>query len=121
MSRTARWTMGVVAVGWLAAGSPGADADSTLHQVVVERESLTFAPQALAIRVGDRVKWINHDGQMHMVVAAKPGSDGRELEIYSRLDPEKSFEHQFNTPAAYYYHCAIHFQMWGIISVSVNP
>jgi plastocyanin len=119
MSRTARWAMGVVAVGWLAVASPGAIADSTLHQIVVERESFTFAPQALSIHVGDRVTWTNHDGQMHMVVAAKPGSDGRELEIYSRLDPDKSFEHQFDTPAAYYYYCAIHFQMWGIISV--NP
>lgn len=119
MSRTARWAMAVVAVGWLAAGFGGLAAGADLHQISIERESFTFAPQALSIRVGDRVKWTNHDGQMHMVVTAKPGSDGRELELYTRLDPDQSFEHQFDTPAAYYYYCAIHFQMWGIISV--NP
>ena len=31
--------MGVVAVGWLAAGSPGAGADSTLHQIVVRADA----------------------------------------------------------------------------------
>jgi plastocyanin len=41
------------------------------------------------------------------------------LELYQRVNPGESFEHQFTTAAAYYYFCAIHFQMWGIISV--NP
>ncbi|MFZ5863289.1 MAG: plastocyanin/azurin family copper-binding protein [Nitrospirota bacterium] len=94
-------------------------AESGVHQVTIERESFLFAPQALSIRVGDRVRWTNHDGQMHMVVTAKPDSDGRELELYHRLDPDATFEYQFNTAAAYHYYCAIHFQMWGIISV--NP
>jgi plastocyanin len=119
MSRTARWTAGAVAAGWLAAGFGGIAAGADLHQISIERESFTFVPQALSIHVGDRVTWTNHDGQLHMVVAAKPGSDGRELELYTRLDPDKSFEHQFDTPAAYYYYCAIHFQMWG--TISVNP
>jgi plastocyanin len=78
-----------------------------------------FAPQALSIQQGDRVRWTNNDDQMHMVVTAKPDSNGKELEIYHRLDPGTSFEHQFTTVAAYHYYCAIHFQMWGIISV--NP
>jgi plastocyanin len=57
---------------------------------------------------------------MHMVVTSKPGSDGRELELYKKIDPDGgTLEYQFNTVAAYYYYCAIHFQMWGIISV--NP
>ena len=118
MSRAARWAAGVVAVGWLAAGFGGVAAGADPQQIFIERESFAFAPQALSIHVGDRVTWTNHDGQLHMVVTAKPGSDGRELEIYTRLNPDESFEHQFSTPAAYYYYCAIHFQMWGIISVN---
>ncbi len=118
-SRTARWATGVAVFVWVTAASPVHAAESTLHQVTVERESFAFAPQALSIHVGDRVKWTNHDGQQHMVVTAKPGSEGRELEIYARMNPDESIEHQFDKPAAYYYYCAIHFQMWGIISV--NP
>jgi len=118
-SRTGWWAAGVAVLGWMAIASPAHAADSALHQITIEREMLAFAPQALSIHVGDRVKWTNHDGQMHMVVTAKPGSEGRELEIYARMNPDESVEHQFDTPAAYYYYCAIHFQMWGIISV--NP
>jgi plastocyanin len=94
-------------------------AGSAVHQVTIERDSFTFAPQALAIHQGDTVRWTNNDGQMHMIVTSKPGSDGRELELYKKVDPSGTLEYQFNTAAAYYYYCAIHFQMWGIISV--NP
>jgi plastocyanin len=94
-------------------------ADPPVHQVTIEAKSFAFAPQALSIQQGDRVRWTNNDDQMHMVVTAKPESDGKELEIYHRLDPGTSFEHPFTTASAYYYYCAIHFQMWGIISV--NP
>jgi len=117
--RITRWAAGAAALGWVVASSPAHAAESVLHPVTVEHESFAFAPQALSIHVGDRIKWTNHDGQMHMVVTAKPGSEGQELEIYARMNPGESIEHQFDTPAAYYYYCAIHFQMWGIISV--NP
>jgi plastocyanin len=98
------------------AASPG---ESAVHEVSIARDSFLFSPQAVSISQGDRVRWTNNDAQMHMVVTAKPESDGKELEIYHRLDPGTSFEHRFTTPTAYYYYCAIHFQMWGIISV--NP
>ena len=117
-SQTARWAAGVAVLGWMAA-SPAHAANPAMHPVTVERESFAFAPQELSIKVGDRVKWTNRDGQMHMVVTAKPGSEGRELEIYARMNPDESIEHQFDTPAAYYYYCAIHFEMWG--TISVNP
>ncbi|MEO5657011.1 MAG: plastocyanin/azurin family copper-binding protein [Nitrospiria bacterium] len=116
--RSARWALAGLAAGWLALGassSPAADG----HQIVIEPETYLFAPQALSIRQGDTVAWTNRDGQMHMVVTSKPDSNGQELEIYARLNPGETFKHQFNSPAAYYYFCAVHFQMWGIISV--NP
>jgi plastocyanin len=109
----------LVAGGILLAASAAGSADSSAHQITVAAKSFVFAPQALSIQQGDRVRWTNNDDQMHMVVTAKPDSNGKELEIYHRLDPGTSFEHQFTTVAAYHYYCAIHFQMWGIISV--NP
>ncbi|HET8760322.1 MAG TPA: plastocyanin/azurin family copper-binding protein [Nitrospiria bacterium] len=119
MSRLSAWGIALVLVGaFMPVGSVRA-ADSAVHQVTIERDSFAFAPQALAIHQGDRVRWTNNDGQMHMVVTSKPDSNGRELELYKKIDPGATLEYQFNTAAAYYYYCAIHFQMWGIISV--NP
>ena len=120
MSRRSAWGIALVLVGMAMPVASGLAADSAIHQVTIARDSFTFEPQALAIHQGDTVRWTNNDGQMHMVVTSKPGSDGRELELYKKVDPGGgTLEYQFNTAAAYYYYCAIHFQMWGIISV--NP
>ncbi len=119
MSRRSAWGIALVLVVAAMPVVSGLAADSAIHQVTIARDSFTFAPQALAIHQGDTVRWNNHDTQMHMVVTSKPGSDGRELELYKKVDPDGTLEYQFNTAAAYYYYCAIHFQMWGIISV--NP
>jgi plastocyanin len=110
---------GVVCAVFLMTASAASPDESAVHQVSIAPDSYLFAPQALSISQGDRVRWTNNDAQMHMIVTAKPESNGKELEIYHRLDPGTSFEHRFTTPTAYYYYCAIHFQMWGIISV--NP
>ncbi|MFZ5874943.1 MAG: cupredoxin domain-containing protein [Nitrospirota bacterium] len=120
MRRLLAWGMAVVCVGAAMPVTASVAAAATVHQVVVPRDTFTFEPQALAIHQGDTVRWTNRDGQMHMIVTSKPGSDGRELELYKKIDPDGgTLEYQFNTVAAYYYYCAIHFQMWGIISV--NP
>lgn len=111
---------GLMAAGSVfVAASVASSADSAVHDVSIAAESFAFAPQALSIHHGDRVRWTNNDTQLHMIVTAKPDSNGKELEIYHRLEPGASFEHQLATASAYYYYCAIHFQMWGIISV--NP
>lgn len=119
MSRRSAWGIAVVLVVAATPVTSSVLAGSAVHEVAIARDSFTFAPQALAIQQGDTVRWTNHDGQMHMVVTSKPGTEGRELELYKKVDPSGTLEYQFNTAAAYYYYCAIHFQMWGIISV--NP
>lgn len=119
MTGVKRLLAGVVAGSGLLLASAADSADPAAHQISVAAKSFMFSPQALSIHPSDRVRWTNNDDQMHMVVAAKPDSNGKELEIYHRLDPGTSFDHQFSTATAYYYYCAIHFQMWGIISV--NP
>ncbi len=119
MGRLSTWGIALALVGTAMPVSSAPAAGPAVHQVTIARDSFAFEPQALAIHQGDTVRWNNHDTQMHMVVTSKPGSDGRELELYKKVDPDGTFEYQFNTAAAYYYYCAIHFQMWGIISV--NP
>ena len=119
MTVVRRFVAAGIACGVLMTASAASPEESAVHQVSIAANSFLFAPQAISISRGDRVRWTNNDTQMHMIVTAKPESNGKELEIYHRLGPGTSFEHQFTTPTAYYYYCAIHFQMWGIISV--NP
>lgn len=111
--------VGIAAAALVVTASAAYSADPPVHEVSIAASSFQFAPQALSVHQNDRVRWTNHDDQMHMIVTAKPDSNGKELEIYHRLDPGQSFDHQFTSVSAYYYYCAIHFQMWGIISV--NP
>jgi plastocyanin len=118
MNRASAWGIALVLVGAVMPVASARAADSTVYQVTIERDSFAFTPQALSIHQGDRIRWTNNDGQMHMIVTTKPDSN-KELELYQRVNPGESFDHQFTTVAAYYYYCAIHFQMWGIISV--NP
>ncbi len=120
MSGVRRLFVGIAAGTLLVAAPVAYSADPSVHDVSIAAKSFMFAPQALAVHQGDRVRWTNNDDQLHMIVTAKPDSNGKELEIYHRLDPGTSFDHHFATVSAYYYYyCAIHFQMWGIISV--NP
>lgn len=119
MSGVRRLFVGIAAGTLLVAAPVAHPADPSVHDVFIAAKSFMFAPQALAVHPGDRVRWTNNDDQLHMIVTAKPDSNGKELEIYHRLEPGTSFDHQFATVSAYYYYCAIHFQMWGIISV--NP
>jgi len=114
-----RLAVASVCCGVLLMASPASPEEASVHQVSIAANSFQFAPQAISISRGDHVRWTNNDTQQHMIVTAKPESNGKELEIYHRLDPGTSFDHQFTTATAYYYYCAIHFQMWGIISV--NP
>jgi len=117
--RRVPWVMAAV-LGWTFF-NPLAAVAGSVYDITIEKDSFAFKPHDLSIHVGDTVRWTNKDGQLHMVVTAKPDSNGKELEIYTRLDPQASpvFEHQFATPASYFYYCAIHFQMWGVIAV--NP
>ncbi|MEW6323902.1 MAG: plastocyanin/azurin family copper-binding protein [Nitrospirota bacterium] len=88
------------------------------HEVTVEKGTFAFSPQILAIHPGDVVKWINHDAETHLVVTQDPNASTRELLVYKTLKPGETYEHQFQRANAYNFFCAIHFQMWGSVTVA---
>ena len=90
----------------------------TLHEVTVEAGSFAFAPQALTVRPGDVVRWINHDKETHLVVTQDPKAPPQELFVYKTLKPGERYEHQFQRADTYNFFCAIHFQMWGAVTVA---
>ncbi|MGB7502201.1 MAG: plastocyanin/azurin family copper-binding protein [Azonexus sp.] len=81
--------------------------------VEVSIEKYLFTPQEVSIRVGDTVKWVNHEKRTsHSVVFPQEG--GRESE---RLFPDESWQRQFTQPGRYPYHCGPHPEMEGLIIV----
>jgi plastocyanin len=81
--------------------------------VEVSIEKYLFTPQEVSIRVGDTVKWVNHEKRTsHSVVFPQEG--GRESE---RMFPDESWQRQFTQPGRYPYHCGPHPEMEGLIIV----
>jgi plastocyanin len=81
--------------------------------VEVSIEKYLFTPQKVSIRVGDTVKWVNHEKRTsHSVVFPQEG--GRESE---RMFPDESWQRQFTQPGRYPYHCGPHPEMEGLIIV----
>jgi plastocyanin len=119
--------IGVVGVVLLVSFSAGALEETTqkrpampvgkIHEVTVEKDTFAFSPQRLTAQPGDVVRWINHDAQTHLVVT-QDAKASTQLLVYKTLKPGESYEHQFQQPDTYNFFCAIHFQMWGTVSVA---
>lgn len=89
-----------------------------MHVVTVEKGTLAFTPQVNLITLGDVVRWANEGEETHLVVTQDPEGPTRELLVYKTLAPGETFEYQFERPDDYYFFCAIHFQMWGTVTVA---
>jgi plastocyanin len=88
----------------------------------VVMESQAFSPQVMAIRIGDRVTWMNHDTLEHFLTSSGPVSrsiatEVGDLEFHQRMIPGSDYSHSFKEPGVYGYFCAIHMGMWGTIVV----
>lgn len=74
-----------------------------------------FSPPILHVKVGDTVKWINHDSVGHTATSMAFKSDLIMPPNTKHGSPV--FSHTFNTPGTYAYFCAIHPYMSGVIYV----
>ena len=77
----------------------------------VEIRNFRFDPPTLVVPAGTTVTWINHDEEVHSLVAAdgdfsSPGIDG-----------DQQFSHRFEKAGTYEYHCGLHPQMKGTVVV----
>ncbi|MBS1129621.1 MAG: Blue (type 1) copper domain [Proteobacteria bacterium] len=88
---------------------------SALAQNVAEIsiEGYQFAPPEVSIKVGDSVRWTNHEKRTsHSVVF--PSEGGLESE---RMFPDESWQRRFEKPGRYEYHCGPHPEMKGAVVV----
>ena len=88
---------------------------SALAQRVAEVrvEGYQFVPPEVSVRVGDSVRWTNHEKRTsHSVVF--PAEGGLESE---RMFPDESWQRRFDKPGRYEYHCGPHPEMKGAVVV----
>lgn len=82
--------------------------------VDVRIEGYQYQPAEVTIRVGDSVRWTNHEKRTsHSVLFPRDG--GLESE---RLFPQESWQRRFEKPGRYDYHCGPHPEMKGVVVVS---
>jgi plastocyanin len=87
-------------------GSPGATINAT--------DELTFTPQNLTASVGQVVRWHNTGRIMHTVTF---NSANASCLTDPSLNGSSTWDVKFTQPGAYAFHCTIHEQMTGTITV----
>lgn len=81
--------------------------------VDVRIEGYQYQPAEVTIRVGDSVRWTNHEKRTsHSVLFPRDG--GLESE---RMFPQESWQRRFEKPGRYDYHCGPHPEMKGVVVV----
>jgi plastocyanin len=81
----------------------------------VTLQNFAFNPQNITIAVGDSVTWINKDSTNHTVTGDKVGS-GDDFDSGS-FGNGAEFTHTFTQAGTYPYHCSIHTNMKGTVTV----
>ena len=74
-------------------------------------DNFSFTPATLAIPVGTKVTWVNHDDVPHLIMS----TDKRFVSPV--LDTDQQFSYTFTTPGTYTYYCSIHPKMTAKIIV----
>src|SRR5262245_54769364 len=99
---------GIVLGGALALGFAG---HALAAEESVSIEGFAFDPAGLTVDVGDTVTWTNGDDIAHTATA-----DGGSFDTGTLANGE-SGSATFNTAGTFPYHCSIHAQMTGTITV----
>lgn len=94
----------------LAALLPLMASAQTASDVVIQ--SFAFGPQAVTVRAGTKVTWVNKDIEPHTVV-----SDSHKFQSEA-LDTGDTFSVTFDTAGTYGYFCSIHPHMTGTVTVT---
>jgi plastocyanin len=81
-------------------------------ETIIDIKNFSFQPSNLTISPGTTVTWHNQDGIEHTITSDTGLFDS------GVINAGKKFSFDFNTPGNYKYHCSIHPNMRGTITVS---
>jgi len=89
---------------------PLAGRKARAETMTVSIDNFTFTPAEVKVKVGDTVRWTNHDDIPHTVVSAGKFRS-------KTLDSDDSFTFTFAAAGDYTYFCSLHPHMTGMIKV----
>jgi plastocyanin len=105
--RLLAWSV-LFACAFFAVDSP---AVGTLPARTIVIDGTAFAPEAVTVKRGDAVLWVNKDPFPHTVTAEDGAFDSKTIESGS------SWEYIANTPGEFRYTCTFHSTMKAILKV----
>jgi len=91
---------------------PTATATSTPAAVAII--DFGFSPQTISVAAGSTVRWTNTGNAPHTATSDASGFDS------GTLNHNDTYSYTFMTPGSYPYHCAIHTNMTGTITVTAG-
>jgi plastocyanin len=94
-----------------AAASAPASAPAARGGAVAIKD-FAFNPQTIQAKVGDSITWTNQDSTAHTVTLDDKSVDS------GNVAPSATFSHAFTAAGTFTYHCSIHTNMTGTITVS---
>jgi len=80
----------------------------------VDIANMAFSPADITVKKGTSVTWTNQDSIQHTVTE----NDGKSGPSSSPLDQGKSYSFTFNDTGTFNYHCSIHPEMIGSVTVT---
>jgi plastocyanin len=95
-----------------AGSAPSAAGQSAATGAAVDIKNFAFNPASLTAKVGDTVTWTNSDSAAHTVTWDDNSVDS------GNLAQGATFKHAFDSAGTFSYHCKIHPNMKGTITVS---
>ena len=80
----------------------------------VSIQNFAFTPSSITVKKGTKVTWTNDDSTTHTVTEtdSQTGPDS------GNLNPGSSYSFTFDTAGTYHYHCSIHTEMTGTVTVT---
>ncbi len=82
----------------------------------MDQKGLKFAPHVLAVKKGDTVDFLNHDGVAHNVYS--PDNEGFNLGTFKQNEQR---DYKFDQAGQYTLLCSIHPEMLGYVFVAASP
>ena len=92
----------------------GKSASNPVSTDKVSINNFSFSPSSITVKKGTTVTWTNHDSVAHTVTE----SDGKTGPSSSEVDNGKSYSFTYNTAGTFTYHCSIHPEMVGTVTVT---
>ena len=76
--------------------------------------NMNFSPASLTVKKGTAIKWINNDNVSHTVTE----NDGKNGPSAPPMQPGSAYSFTFNEAGVFHYHCSIHPDMTGVVTVT---